>query len=141
MKKGELKEGYIAKWNEYPEHEIKIRVARPHVLAPSAILLNSYMNAKANFLIYGEGTPPKHVTDQEARELAWKASHYEERFRAQILSNNRALFLLGYIMGLVDSGQTVRLICYEKEPPCHRFVLIKMIEEMMNCMEVKKRED
>lgn len=123
MTKGELREGYIAKWKTYPEDEIKIRVVRPHALAPSRNLLRSFMIVKKRQMSIG-------FSELEARRFAWDAISYEDRFQTEILSNKNATFMLGYIMGLVDSGQNVRLICYEKNPPCHRFVLIKMIEEL-----------
>jgi len=98
-------EGYIAKWNTYPKDEIKIRVARPSILAPSEDLLRDYKNG--------------YITWEE----------YENRFREQILNNPDAMALLITISEM-SKIQNVRLICYEKNPPCHRFLLIKIIEEI-----------
>lgn len=100
-----LKEGYIAKWNNYPESDIKIRVARPSILAPSKELLEDWKEGK----------------------ITWK--EYERRLREEIFSNPKAVDRLKEIKKLVAT-KDVRLMCYEKNPPCHRFTLITMIEEM-----------
>jgi len=41
-----LKEGYIAKWKKYPKDEVKIRFARPSVLAPSNELLKDFKEGR-----------------------------------------------------------------------------------------------
>jgi uncharacterized protein YeaO (DUF488 family) len=102
---GELREGYIAKWKKYPTDEVKIRVARPSVLGPSQRLLDIYKY---------EG-------------LAWDI--YERLFRKEILGNPKALAKIDEIRKLLADGTNVRLICYEKNPPCHRFILMNMIKE------------
>jgi len=100
-----LKEGYIGKWKKYPRNEIKIRVARPSVLAPSKELLKDFKEGK----------------------IDWGA--YERRFRKEILSNPKALAKLRKIKKLAEE-KNVRLICYEKNPPCHRFILIDLINSL-----------
>jgi len=62
-----LKEGYIGKWKKYPKDEVKIRVARPSVLAPSKELLK----------------------DWKEGEIDWAG--YERRFRVEILNNPKAV--------------------------------------------------
>ena len=101
-----LLEGYIALWRKYPENEIKIRVARPHVLSPSALLLSDYKNG---FITWDE---------------------YEKRFRKEILSRLDSRHELERIAGL-SKHENVRLLCYEKNPPCHRFLLMEMIEDFL----------
>lgn len=100
-----LKEGYIANWKNYPKNEIKIRVARPSILAPSNELLEDWKKGK----------------------ITWE--EYEKRLKEEIYSNPKAVERLKEIKKLVET-KDVRLICYEKKPPCHRFTLITMIEEM-----------
>jgi uncharacterized protein YeaO (DUF488 family) len=102
---GELREGYIAKWKKYPTDEVKIRVARPSVLSPSKVLLLAYKQ-------YG---------------LTWKA--YEEVFRREMSENPKALAKIDEIRKMLREGTNVRLICYEKNPPCHRFILMNMIRK------------
>lgn len=96
-----LKEGYIAKRNEYPDDEIKVRVARPSVLAPSKELLKDWKDGR----------------------IDW--TEYERRFREEILNNPKAMAKLREIKRLAET-EDVRLICYEKNPPCHRFILIEL---------------
>ena len=97
-------EGYIAVWNKYPLDEVKIRVARPSVLGPSKRLLD----------------------DWKAGRITW--AQYEERFIDEIESSPKAQEKLDEIVRLAKK-QTVRLLCYEKNPPCHRFILIEMLSE------------
>lgn len=99
-----LKEGYIGKWSRYAKDEVKIRVARPSVLAPSERLLKRWKGGK----------------------IDW--AEYERRFREEILSNP-AVAKLREIKKLAEE-KDVRLICYEKNPPCHRFILIDMVREL-----------
>lgn len=54
---------------------------------------------------------------------------YERRFRKEILSNPKALAKLKEIKRLVEE-KDVRLICYEKNPLCHRFILIDLIKDL-----------
>lgn len=100
-----LLEGYIARWRKYPEDEVKVRVARPSVLSPSKALLMDYKEGR----------------------IDWEG--YERRFREEIQSRPAALKKLRTIKTMSET-EDVRLICYEKNPPCHRFILIEMINEL-----------
>jgi len=117
-----LREGYIAKWRKYPKDEVKIRVARPSVLAPSKKLLGDFKAAERE----GKESGLKKL---EARKLAWDKADYERRFRAEILSNPKALAKLKEIKELAKE-KDVRLICYERKPPCHRFILMDLINSL-----------
>lgn len=100
-----LKEGYIGKWKKYPKNEVKVRVASPSVLAPSKELLKDFKEGKTD----------------------WGA--YDRRFRKEILDNPEAVAKLKEIKKLAEE-KDVRLICYEKNPPCHRFILIDLINSL-----------
>lgn len=100
-----LKEGYIGRWKKYPKDEVKVRVARPSVLAPSKELLKDFKEGK----------------------IDWGG--YERRFRKEILGNPKAVARLKEIKKLAEE-KDVRLICYEKNPPCHRFILIDLINSL-----------
>ena len=113
INKPRIFEGYIANWRNYPKDEVKVRVARPSVLAPSRELLSESNRLKKRY----------------GRERAWELSGYEERFRREILSNPKAMAKLWEIRELARTRR-VRLICYERNPPCHRFILMKLIEEL-----------
>ena len=105
-------EGYIANWKNYPKDEVKVRVARPSVLSPSVELLKDWKDGK----------------------ITW--NQYEKRFRSEICSNEKAMEKLREIKR-TSMKNNVRLICYEKKPPCHRFILMKMISDLPD-VEVRK---
>ena len=100
-----LKEGYIGKWKDYPNDEVKVRVARPSVLGPSLKLLKDWKEGK----------------------IVWE--EYTRRFRKEILSNPKAVAKLIEIKKLAKE-KDIRLICYEKNPPCHRFILMDLIKPL-----------
>jgi len=113
VNKPQIFEGYIANWRNYPKDEVKVRVARPSVLAPSQELLSEFNRLKKRY----------------GRERAWELSGYEERYKRGILNNPKALAKIKEIRELART-RSVRLICYEKNPPCHRFILLKLIKEL-----------
>ena len=117
-----LKEGYIGKWKKYPKDEIKVRVARPSILAPSRELLGDFMERKKYWM-------GRELSELEARKEAWAETEYEKRFREEMLANPKALEKLREIKKLAET-KDVRLICYEKNPPCHRFILIDLINSL-----------
>ena len=100
-----IKEGYIANWHKYPKNEIKIRVARPSILAPSKKLWNDYKQGKITWYVF------------------------ENCFLEEILNNPKALLKLREIAE-ISKTQDVRLMCYEKSYPCHRFLLMDIIEAL-----------
>ena len=105
-----LKEGYLAKIRTYPKNEIKIVVTRTakSVLAPSWDLLNDYKD----------------------KLIDWQ--EYERRFRKEMKSPE-AVKEMQRIKELAKT-KDIRLICYEKNYPCHRFILIDLI----NSVEIEK---
>ena len=100
-----LKESYIANWKNLPQESYKVRVARPSILGPSKQLLNDY----------------------KYKKLSWNV--YERRFREEILNNPKAVEELKWL-ATISKLKDVYLICYEKEYPCHRFILIDIINEL-----------
>ncbi len=102
----ELKESYIAVWHKIPNEWVKIRVAQPSILAPKKELLEEYKSGKIN----------------------WK--EYSIRFRKQIFGNKKARRRLNEIAE-ISKTNTVCLVCYEKSYPCHRFLLIEYIKEIL----------
>lgn len=123
MKPGELREGYIAKWTTYPQDELRVRVARPSSLAPSKKLLGSFMRQKKLRISTG-------LSELEARKAAWSVTQYEQCFRDEIANSSEAQSQLQYIVSLLKKGKNIRLICYEKYPPCHRFILMDIIKRI-----------
>lgn len=118
----EIKTGYLANLSNYPNKEEYVFVMRGRgndELAPSKQLLKDY----------------KELEEKFGREIAWERSNYEKRFKEEILSNSKAVGLLEKFAEEVYLGSEIRLICYEKDYPCHRFILKDLIDER-----VKERE-
>ena len=100
-----LKESYISMWKKLPETAIKVRVARPSVLSASKELL----------------------TDYKSGRITWET--FEIRFRDEIKNNPKAVAELQRLKTLSQT-KDVYLICYEKNYPCHRFILMHLINEL-----------
>lgn len=102
-----IKESYLANWRNLPEDAIKFAVTRTakSPLSPSWELLKDYKTGK----------------------ISWE--RFEVVFRGEILGRPEARALLREIKKLGEE-RDVYLVCYEKRPPCHRFILMKMIEEL-----------
>jgi len=97
-----LKETYLANLARVPVEAKRIRVARQSILAPSKSLL----------------------ADWKAKKITWP--EYVLRFRKEMLSNPEAVKYMRAIKELATKVD-VYLYCYEKQPPCHRFILIELI--------------
>ena len=97
-----LKETYLANITKIKFPDLRVRVARPSELAPSRELLADWKN----------------------KRISW--SEFEARFRKQILSDPEAVDSMRKIKWLATKTD-VYLYCYEKHPPCHRFILIDLI--------------
>jgi uncharacterized protein YeaO (DUF488 family) len=100
-----IKESYIAMWKKLPVDAVKVRVARPSILSASKDLL----------------------TDYKSGRITWEV--FKTRFRKEIHSNPGAVAELHRLKEL-SKTKDVYLICYEKEYPCHRFILLEMIQEL-----------
>jgi uncharacterized protein YeaO (DUF488 family) len=109
-----LRESYIANWKNLPEDSVKIRVARPSVLGPSKELLKEF----------------KEMEKRVGRFRAFSEGNFDERYRQEILSNQKAVQKIKDIVALLEEGKDVYLICYEKSAPCHRFVLMEIINKV-----------
>jgi len=117
-----LKESYIANWRKLPKDVIKIRVARPHILSPSQKLLSDYKNCEKRYLKIGS-------TKKFARERAWNLTNYKVRYETEIMSNPKSVKELYRIYDLAKE-KDVYLMCYEKDFPCHRFILLDIINNL-----------
>jgi len=112
-----ITEGYFAQIKNYPETDILICVARKYpwfidkdkmehnrILAPHPELLEDWKNG----------------------DITWE--EYEERFRFDMLHYTKPLREFRYLRDLAKNS-VVRLMCWEKSPPCHRFILLDMFSE------------
>ncbi|MHA1288103.1 MAG: DUF488 family protein, N3 subclade [Candidatus Thorarchaeota archaeon] len=111
-----IETGYFAKIKEYPETDWLLCVARKYPwfvkqgrmthmmeLAPSDELLNDLKNNK----------------------ITWE--EYEQRYREELENSDWAKHSISWIGLKHAQGETMRLLCWEKEPPCHRFILKDII--------------
>lgn len=103
----EIRTGYIAKWKCYPTDEVKVRVAKPSFLGPSIELLKDWKDGK----------------------ISW--TEYERRY-VEEMKNPKAIEKIREIVRIAEA-KPIRLMCYEKNPPCHRFILKEIIEDKRGC--------
>ena len=117
-----LKESYVAKLKTLPKDAIKIDVGYPSVFAPSEVLLSEFNGIKSRLM-------KKDVPEPEARRRAWKKTDFEKRFRKEIESKPKVIDRLKEIKKLSEM-KVVYLYCYCGKHPCHRFILMDMIENL-----------
>jgi len=108
----------MAKIKSYPETDILLAVMRWHPryhrtgflwvpdLAPSKLLLTEYM----------------------AGRMTWET--YEKHYREEMTKPKPRRLILFYAKRS-RSGQVIRLLCTEREYPCHRFILQDIIKEVV----------
>ena len=101
-----LKESYLAVMKSLPEDAVKVVVTRTagHVLSPSKGLLWDYKKGRIN----------------------WE--QYVERFRQEM--NNDICIVEMRKIKEIARVRDVYLVCYENRFPCHRFLLIDMINKL-----------
>lgn len=101
-----LKESYLAVMKNLPKDAVKIVVTRTagSVLSPSWDLLKDYKNGKIN----------------------WDG--YVERFKQEM--NNDTCIAEMMKIKLMSKNRDIYLVCYEKSYPCHRFLLVDMINNL-----------
>ena len=111
-----IKEGYLAKMKSYPESDLMLVVMRWHPryhskgflwvpdLAPSSLLLTEY----------------------KAGRMDWEP--YEKHYRNE-MDTLKAQNLILHYAEKARKGQVIRLLCIERDPPCHRFILKDIMEE------------
>ena len=67
------------------------------------------------------------LADWRGYLITWE--EYVARFREEILGSPEAVAALRHIIAL-SRTRDVWLICWEKAPPCHRFLLLDMAREL-----------
>ncbi len=111
-------EGYFGNFKNYPENEVSIVVSRYYP---------RFLGKGLRF--QPELAPSKELlADYKTGELSWE--DYEERFREEMKNENskQAIDYLAW----ASQYDTYRLLCYEEKPPCHRFILIDLINQSLN---------
>jgi len=113
-----ITEGYFGNLKNYPDTDKLVCVSQKypwfvkkekmeHIknLAPSQPLLDDWKN----------------------KRITWE--EYERRFRDEVLMHTHPIGELQYLE-IIGKEQVVRLMCWEKEPPCHRFILLDIIQSL-----------
>jgi uncharacterized protein YeaO (DUF488 family) len=105
-----IRESYLANMRHLPPNALKIVVTATakSPLAPSWGLIKAW-NARP-------------------RSLNWQ--EYQKRYRKEISESPEALKLLQKIK-TISQHKDVYLICYEKQFPCHRFILLDMLQKAL----------
>jgi uncharacterized protein YeaO (DUF488 family) len=117
-----LKETYVAALKNLSKDAMKVDVGFPSIFSPSENLLSDFNELKWEFMQKGK-------TEQEARKSAWKKIDFERRYRKEIESKPPVINQLKKIKKLAEE-KDVYLYCYCGKKPCHRFILIDLIEKM-----------
>lgn len=117
-----LKESYVAKLKSLPNDAIKIAVGYPSVFSPSETLLREFNEIKTKLMKRG-------MTEPDARENAWQQTEFEKRYRREIVSKPEVIDKLKEIRELAET-KDVFLYCYCGKTPCHRFILIDIIQHL-----------
>jgi len=117
-----LKESYVAQLKSLPKNAVKIAVGYPTVFSPSEPLLREFNEMKSTLMREGMDEP-------DARTRAWQHTDFEKRYRKEIESKPDVIRQLHEIQELAEK-KDVYLYCYCGKTPCHRFILIDMIQQM-----------
>lgn len=114
----------MANLKNIPKGVIKIRVARPSILASSGSLFQEFIRRRGELeKKYGKGSVRAH--NQALKDINW-----ESKFRQEILNNPEAIKKLKEIKELAKK-KDVYIWCWEKRPKvCHRFVLLELIKDI-----------
>lgn len=117
-----LKESYTAKLKTLPKDAIKIAVGYQSIFSPSDTLLKEFNEIKSKLMKKGMNEP-------EARKKAWQQTDFEKRYRNEVNSKPDIIEKLKEIKTLAKQ-EDVFLYCYCGKKPCHRFLLIDMIQHL-----------
>ena len=114
-----ITEGYFGNLKNYPKTDWLICISRRW---PWFV--------KKNKMSHLQSLAPSQdlLDDYKTGALDWEI--YEKRYRAEIESREQARKDIAWI-GIKDcQGETIRLMCWEKTPPCHRFILLDIIQSL-----------
>ncbi len=117
-----LKETYVANLKNIPHNSIKVAVGYPSMFSPSETLLKEFNEIK-NTLTRGG------LAEPEARKRAWIQTDFEKRYRKEMHSRPDVIDKLQELKTLAEK-QDVYLYCYCGKTPCHRFLLIDIIQQL-----------
>jgi len=122
----EIKEGYFANFKNYPPNEMFIVVSRKY---PWFL--------RKGLSHHPELAPSQKLLDDWKHGIPW--NEYSVRFRTEMQQEESQKTIDD--LARASQYDTFRLLCYEKNPPCHRFILIDLINKSLNEHNVIYEED
>ena len=109
-----IETGYFAKIDDYPETDVLVCVSRKF----------PWFIKRLRMIWLSELSPSEELLgDWKYDRLSWEEYVIQYKIEMDRQLPQRA------IRSLRRDNITYRLMCWEKEPPCHRFILEKMIGE------------
>jgi len=113
-----VEEGYFGNLKNYPENDVFIVVSRYY---PRWL--------RKGLIFQPELAPSKELLDYWKKgDISWE--EYEKQFREEMKEEKAQESIDG--LAWASQYDTFRLLCYEKNRPCHRFILIDLINESLN---------
>ena len=107
-----IETGYFAQKKNYPESDTLICVSRKY----------PWFIDRLDMVWLSELAPSQELLDDWKKgSITWE--EYEYRYREEMKDPFRQKF----IRSLNRDDMTYRLMCWEKDPPCHRFILKELI--------------
>lgn len=111
-----IETGYFAKIKNYPETDTLICVSYKY---PWFVKRGTMQHLPR------VAPEPKLLYEWKNKEISWE--DYTRVYKTFLEYDFGALSEMKYLVELSKQGKTVRLLCWEKNPPCHRFILQDMI--------------
>ena len=112
-----ITEGYFGQIKNYPETDVLICVARKYPWFVKKGLMEHCRSLAPH---------PDLLSDWKNGSITWE--EYEKRFRFDMRAHTQPLRQFRHYRDLAKS-KVVRFMCWEKSPPCHRFILVEMFSE------------
>ena len=115
--------GYFACLHKYPQNETFLVVSRTY---PRWL--------KKGYSWHPELAPsPKLLKDWKNGGISWQ--EYTRRYKEEMKTPQAQDSIIN--LATWSAADTFRLLCYEKEWPCHRFILKELIEKVEESMTLK----
>ena len=73
------------------------------------------------------GPTPDLLQGLEARRLSWLA--FADAYRTQLATVPASIEALATLRDLERRSGRVTLFCHERQPPCHRFILLEVVRK------------
>lgn len=115
-----ITEGYFGNLKNYPDTDKLVCVSRKYPWFIKKERMEHIKNLAPS---------PSLLDDWKNEYITWE--EYETRFRDAVLTHTHSIGELQYLE-IISKEKTVRLMCWEKNPPCHRFILLDIFSEFTN---------